>query len=162
MRRDALRVGLVALALTAGCKSTGKVDPMQYAAVEVDPRGAPPVAPPGPGDVSRRFPADRGAVAKSCFRTLSTGPVTAGDFAIDQQRGRWFFQKDANQQEHVRLLRGRGPGGKFVTVELKPEGAETVAIVRAGPNVDEALGLAVLDKVEDDLKAHATGSAPTH
>lgn len=152
MRRNALRVGMIALALAAGCKATTKFDPTRFASIEVDPRGALAVAPPRPGDVSRKFPANRGQVAKAVFRNLSTG-IGEGDFAMDQDRGRWFFQKDVNVQDRVRQLRGRGPGGHFLTVEIRPEGTESVAIVRGTPKVDEAVALVLLDKVEEDLKA---------
>ena len=151
MRRIALRVGMLAVVLAGGCKSTD-MNPTRFASIEVDPKGAAPAAPPGPGDVSRKFPADRGRVAKAVFRNLSSG-IGEGDFAIDQDRGRWFFQKDVNVQDRVRQLRGRGPGGHFLTVEIRPEGAECVAIVRGTPKVDEAVALVLLDKVEEDLKA---------
>jgi hypothetical protein len=161
MRRSALRIGMIALtlALGAGCRST-KVDPTRYAAIEVDPKGAPPVAPPGPGDVSRTFAADRGRVSKAVFRNLSTG-ITEGDFAMDQDRGRWFFQKESSVESRVRQLRGRGPGGNFLTVEIRPEGAGCVAIVRGTPRVDEAVALVLLDKVEEELKAGAAEPAKT-
>lgn len=159
MRRDALGVGLMAVAMLAGCRST-KVDPTKFAAIETDPRGAPPVAPAGPGDVSRKFAADRGRVAKAVFRNLSPGVTSEGDFAIDEDRGPLpLLQKSSSVESRVRSLRGRGPGGHFVLVEIRPEGAETVAIVRGTPRVDEAVALVLLDKVGEELKAGSSGPA---
>lgn len=151
MRRIALGVGMLAVVLASGCKSTD-VNPTKYAAIETDPKGSPPVAPPGPGDVSRKFSADRGRVAKAVFRHLSPGVTDSGDFVIDHDRGRWFFQKDSSVEGRIRSLRGRGPGDHWLTVEIRPEGADCVAIVRGTPKVDEAVALALLDQVEADLK----------
>jgi hypothetical protein len=159
MRRIALSVGVLAVALAAGCRSTN-VDPLKYAAVEVDPKGGPPVAPPGPGDVSRKFAADRAAVAKSLFRNLSSG-VGDGDFAIDQDRGKWFFQKEGSVESRVRSLRGKGPGGHWVLVEIRPEAVGCTAIVRGAPQVDEAAALVLLDKVEEELKGKSSDAPAT-
>src|SRR5436309_372212 len=66
MRRIAVCFGMAA-ALVVGCRST-KVDPLKFAAIEVDEKGAAPIAPPKQGDVVRTFPVDRSKVAKSFFR----------------------------------------------------------------------------------------------
>jgi hypothetical protein len=160
MRRIALGIGMLAVALVGGCKST-QVDPLKYASIEVDPRGAPPVAPPGPGDISRKFAADRAVVAKCFFRNLSSG-IGDGDFAIDQDRGRWFFQKEGTVEGKVRSLRGRGPGGHWVLVEIRPEAAGgCTAIVRGKPKVDEAVALVLFDKVEEELKGQPAPALKT-
>ncbi len=159
MRRIALGVGVLSVVLAVGCRST-KVDPLKYAAIEVDPKGAPPVAPPGPGDVSRKFGADRAVVAKALFRNLSSG-IGEGDFAIDQDKGRWFFQKEGSVESRVRSLRGKGPGGHWVLVDIRPEAGGCTAIVRHTPQLDEAAALVLLDKVEEELKGQPADGPKT-
>jgi hypothetical protein len=152
MRRIAFHLGLAVVVLAIGCKTTS-VNPVRLAAIEVDPRDGPPVAPPGPGDISRKFTADRARVAKVAFRHLSPGVSAKGDFAIDQDRGPIpFLQKSTSVESRIRSLRGFGPGGSRLLVEIRPEGPECLVIVRAAPKVDEAAALVLLDKIEADLK----------
>jgi hypothetical protein len=158
MRRILFFLGMSAVVLTVGCKSTG-VDPRKLAVIEVDPRDGSPAAPPGPGDVSRTFAADRARVAKVVFRQLSPGVTTTGDFAIDQERGPYFFQKSTSVESRVRQLRGIGPGGGRFLVEIRPEGAGCTVIVRAEPKVEEAAALVLLDKIEAELKAPGAGAS---
>src|SRR5580704_2226136 len=108
MRRMLFFVGMSAVVLTVGCKSTG-VDPRKLAVIEVDPRDGSVAAPPGPGDIARTFTADRAKVAKVVFKQLSPGVTTTGDFAIDQDWGRYFFQKSSSVESRIRQLRGIGP-----------------------------------------------------
>ena len=153
MRRNALRIGMIALALGGrGASRRRRSTRRGIASIEVDPKGAPPVAPPGPGDVSRKFPADRGRVAKAVFRNLSRASATATSPST-RTAGGGSSRRTPNVEGRVRQLRGRGPGGHFLTVEIRPEGTECVAIVRGTPKVDEAVALVLLDKVEEDLKA---------
>jgi hypothetical protein len=152
MRRIAFHVGLSVVVLATGCK-TASVNPVRLAAIEVDPRDGSVAAPPGPGDISRKFTADRARVSKVVFRHLSPGVTGKGDFAIDQDRGPLpFLQKSTSVESRIRSLRGFGPGGGRFLVEIRPEGPDCVVIVRAESKVEEAAALVLLDKIEADLK----------
>jgi hypothetical protein len=158
MRRIAFYLGSIAVVLGTSCRTTD-ISPRKLAAIEVDPRDGSPAAPPGPGDVSRRFASDRARVAKVVFKQLSPGVTGDGDFAIDQDRGPIpFLQKSTAVESRIRQLRGIGPGGNRFLVEIRPEGTACEVIVRAASKVDEAAALVLLDKIEADLKAPAPGS----
>jgi hypothetical protein len=154
MPKLTFRMTLLAVLIAAGCKTTS-ISPTKLAAIEVDSTDGSTAAPPGPGDVSRRFTADRAKLAKSAFKHLSPGVTSDKDFAIDQDRGPYFFQKSTSVESKIRSLRGSGPGGGRFLVEIRPEGAETLVIVRSDPKVDEAAALVLLDKIEADVKAPA-------
>jgi hypothetical protein len=157
MRRIAFYLGSIAVVLGTSCRTTD-TSPMKHAAIELEPRDGSPAPPPGPGDVSRRFAADRARVAKVVFKELSPGLTGDGDFAIDQDRGPIpLLQKSTAVESRIRQLRGFGPGGSRYLVEIRPEGSECVVIVRSAFKVDEAAALVLLDKIEADLKAPAPG-----
>jgi hypothetical protein len=158
MRRMLFSLGMTAVVLGVGCRSTTGVDPRKLAVIDVYPPGGSSVAPPGPGDISRTFAADRAKVAKVVFKQLSPGVTTDGDFAIDQARGPLFFQKSTSVESRVRSLRGIGPGGGRLLVEIRPEATGCTVIVRGGPAVEEAAALVLLDKIEADLKPPAPAS----
>ena len=158
MRRNALRVGMIALALAGRVQVDDEVDPTRYASIEVDPKGAPPRSRRrGRGTSRGSSRPTGGGWPRRSSATSARASATATSPSTRTGAG-WFFQKDAN---------GRGPrppaprpGARrpLPHVEIRPEGTECVAIVRGTPKVDEAVALVLLDKVEEELKA-GTGRA---
>ncbi len=149
MRTKFLTAIVMAMLLLAGCKTTTKPNTAGFPTTELDSAKGTLVAPPGPGDVSRRFNAKRSEVVKSAWRSMDSR--FHGDFAIDAP-GVLGIPHEVS--DRVRTVVGKGPGDRPIRVEIRPEGEECVAIVRAStPLFDEATAEIVLDKIEADLKS---------
>lgn len=150
MQTRMLACVLVGAMLFVGCKTTQPQNKQGTPTTELDPpKGATGIAPPEPGDVSRRFKAERKDVVKSTWRAMD--PRIKGDFAID---GSGFMGMKQEVSSRVRAVVGMGPTGRPTRVELRPEGDETVAIIREStPLFDDAVADILLDRIEADLKA---------
>lgn len=120
---------------------------------ELDPpKGATLVAPPGPGDISRRFKADRKEVVKATWRAMDSR--IPDDFVIDQP-GPLGIKQDVT--DRVRSVTGKGFGGRPMRIELRREDGECVAIMRSStPLFDEVTAEIMLDKIEEQLKLGPT------
>ena len=148
MRSTTIVTLLLFGALLVGCKTT-PVNRDHIPMTELDPaKGETLVAPPGPGDVTRTFKADRKDVVKATWRAMDAR--IPADFAIDAP-GILGIPQDVTNR--VRSVTGKGFNNRPMKIEMRPEGDECIAIIRANaPMFDPAIAEIMLDKIDADLK----------